>query len=500
MTTSTISSAANTSSETTYQDIIIIGAGLSGIGAATHFSKQCPQKSLLILEGRDQIGGTWDLFRYPGIRSDSDMFTLGYKFKPWSKDEGIANGDDVRNYICEAARESGVDQKIRFGHRVESVDWSSDDALWTIQCVRTSDQQRQVFTCRFLLSCTGYYRYDQGYEPHFEGKETFKGDIIHPQKWPKDYDYSNKRVVVIGSGATAITLVPAMTDKAEHVTMLQRSPSYVVALPQDDPMLRGLRRILPERWVYRVMRMRNISFSWLMYQYCKAFPNNARSFLQKQVQKQVGDDIDMKHFTPHYNPWDERLCVVPDGDLFHALRSKKASVVTDHIECFTETGIRLKSGETLDADVIITATGLEVQALGNINVSLDGEPFHFNEKMVYRGVLIQDLPNAGMVFGYTNASWTLKADLVCEWLCRLFNTMDNNGQTVVTAKEHRGDVDLAPFVDMQSGYLQRALHQAPKQGSRFPWKMYQNYVLDWFSLKFGRIQDTTLVFSKPSKR
>lgn len=493
-------STTSTSSETAHQDIIIIGAGLSGIGAATHFSKQCPQKSLLILEGRDNIGGTWDLFRYPGIRSDSDMFTLGYKFKPWLKDEGIANGDDIRNYICEAARESGVDQKIRFGHRVESVDWSSDDALWTIRSVRTADQQSQVFTCRFLLSCTGYYRYDHGYEPHFEGKETFKGDIIHPQKWPKDYDYSNKRVVVIGSGATAITLVPAMTDKAKHVTMLQRSPSYVVALPQDDPMLRGLRRILPERWVYRIMRMRNISFSWLMYQYCKAFPNNARTFLQKQVQKQVGSDIDMKHFTPHYNPWDERLCVVPDGDLFRALRAQKASVVTDHIECFTETGIRLKSGDTLDADVIITATGLEVQALGNINVSLDGEPFHFNEKMVYRGVLIQDLPNAGMVFGYTNASWTLKADLVCEWLCRLFNTMENNGQTVVTAKEHRGDVDLAPFVDMQSGYLQRALHQAPKQGSRFPWKMYQNYVLDWFSLKFGCIQDTTLVFSNPSKR
>ena len=480
-------------------DVLIIGAGLSGIGAAVHLQKNSPKKSYAILEGRDAIGGTWDLFRYPGIRSDSDMYTLGYNFKPWTDAKGIAEGKDIREYICEAAKENNIEKNIRFGHKVISSNWSSSEAKWTVDIDDTKTGERKKISANFLLCCTGYYNYDQGYQPEFPGSENFKGDIIHPQKWDENYDYSGKKVVVIGSGATAVTLVPAMTDKAAHVTMLQRSPSYVMALPQDDPMVNGLRKFLPEKWVYRITRGRNISFSWLMYNYCKAFPNASRNLIQKLVKKQVGEDFDMKHFTPKYNPWDERLCAVPDGDLFTTLKEKKASIVTDHIDHFTETGIKLKSGEELDADIIITATGLDVKLFGKMQVNIDNVPFPVHEKMVYRGLMLEDLPNAGMVFGYTNASWTLKADLITEWMCRLLNHMDKNNQSIVIPRNLDSSVEHRPFVDMESGYVQRALTAAPKQGSKLPWKLYQNYALDLVSLRLGSVADKTLEFSNPQQ-
>lgn len=480
-----------------YFDVLIIGAGLSGIGAAIHLQKDSPNKSYAILEGRSAIGGTWDLFRYPGIRSDSDMYTLGYNFKPWTDAKGIADGKDIREYICEAARENDVEKNIRYDHKVLTSSWSSETARWTLEVELAETGEIRFYECNFVLCCTGYYNYDQGFEPEFAGSENFKGDIIHPQKWDENYDYSNKKVVVIGSGATAVTLVPAMTEKANHVTMLQRSPSYVMALPQNDPMVNGLRKALPETWVYRIIRTRNIAFSAMMYKYCKTFPNASRRLIQNLIKKQVGDDFDMKHFTPNYNPWDERLCAVPDGDMFKALKKGKASIVTDHIDHFTENGIKLKSGKTLEADIIITATGLDVQLFGKMQVIVDGKPFEANKKMVYRGVLLEDLPNAGMVFGYTNASWTLKADLITEWMCRLLNHMEATGKKIVMPKNLDNSVEHRPFLDMQSGYVQRALHKAPLQGSKLPWKLYQNYALDLATLRFGKVNDQTLAFSNP---
>ena len=487
----------NARKQNEYVDVLIIGAGLSGIGAAIHLQKDSPNKSYAILEGREAIGGTWDLFRYPGIRSDSDMYTLGYNFKPWTSPKGIADGKDIREYICEAAKEHDVEKNIRFGHKVLTSSWSSETARWTIEVQITSSGEIRFYECNFMLCCTGYYNYDQGYEPTFKGSENFKGDIIHPQKWDENYDYSDKNVVVIGSGATAVTLVPAMTHKAKHVTMLQRSPSYVMALPQDDMMVNGLRKILPETWVYRIIRTRNIAFTSLMYNYCQKFPNSARRLIQKLIKKEVGNDFDMKHFSPKYNPWDERLCAVPDGDMFDVLREGKASIVTDHIDHFTETGIKLESGDELQADLIITATGLDVQLFGKMKLFVDGQPFNAHEKMVYRGVLLEDLPNAGMVFGYTNASWTLKADLITEWMCRLLNHMDDTDKKIVMPHNFDNSVEQRPFVDMQSGYVQRAMEHAPQQGSKLPWKLYQNYALDLATLRFGKVNDDTLTFSNP---
>ena len=481
-----------------YFDVLIIGAGLSGIGAAVHLQKDSPNKTYAILEGREAIGGTWDLFRYPGIRSDSDMYTLGYNFKPWTSSKGIADGKDIREYICSTAEEHDIEKNIRFGHKVLNAAWSSETARWAVEVQLAQSGEIKTYHCNFLLCCTGYYNYDQGYQPEFKGSEHFKGDIIHPQKWDENYDYAGKKVIVIGSGATAVTLVPAMTDKAAHVTMLQRSPSYVMSIPQDDLMVNLLRKFLPETWVYRITRTRNIALTSLWYNYCKKFPNSARRLIAKLNKKEVGDDFNMEHFTPKYNPWDERLCAVPDGDLFEVLKQGKASIVTDHIDHFTETGIQLKSGETLDADIIITATGLDVQLFGKMKLFVDGKEFNAHEKMIYRGVLLEDLPNAGMVFGYTNASWTLKADLITEWMCRLLNHMDATGNKIVIPKNFDSSVEHRPFVDMQSGYVQRAMDKAPQQGSKLPWKLYQNYALDLATLRFGKVNDKTLVFSTPS--
>ncbi|MCL6269043.1 NAD(P)/FAD-dependent oxidoreductase [Sansalvadorimonas sp. 2012CJ34-2] len=479
---------------TEHFDVLIIGAGLSGIGLACHLVQKSPGKSFAILEGRDSIGGTWDLFRYPGIRSDSDMFTLGYNFKPWENAEPIAQGGDIRRYIEDAATEHGIDKKIRFGHRVISAEWSSEQVVWL---VKTEDAQGQTkeFSCRYLAGCTGYYSYESGYDPAFPGREEFQGDIFHPQKWPEGYDYSGKKVVVIGSGATAVTLVPAMADVAGHVTMLQRSPSYILTLPMADPIVDGLRRIFPEAWVYRLTRFRNISVSWLIYNFCRLFPGTSRNLLLRSVRKQLPDDFDMKHFSSAYAPWDERLCIVPDGDLFKAISAGKASVATDHIERFTEKGILLKSGEELEADVIITATGLNVQAFGKMKLAVDGKPYEHTQKMCYRGVLYEDLPNFAMIFGYTNASWTLKADLAANYICRLLNYMDQKGYTACMPRNAES-FSKAPFMDMQSGYIQRAKSQMPLQGTKKPWKVYQNYLLDILSLRLTGIEDRALKFTR----
>lgn len=485
-----------------YFDVLIIGAGLSGIGAAVHLKKECPKKSYAILEARDAMGGTWDLFRYPGIRSDSDMYTLGYNFKPWTNPKAIADGPSIREYIRETAIEYGVDKKIRYGHRVLNAEWSTETATWTLTVQDTHNSQTKKISCNFVLSCAGYYNYEQGYEPEFKNREAFKGTIIHPQHWPENFDYSGKNVVVIGSGATAVTLVPALTDKAAHVTMLQRSPTYVATLPEKDVISNKLRDYLPDNWVYRIARTRNVAFSMGLYRACRAYPEKMRSFFLSQVKKQVGPNVDMKHFTPKYNPWDERLCAVPDGDMFKALRKGKASVVTDHIDCFTETGIKLKSGDELEADVIVTATGLNLQLLGGIQLTVDGQPFDYTTKMLYKGVMIEDLPNLGMVFGYTNASWTLKADLITEYVCRLLNQMDEKKMRQCTPRNRNRKIHPIPFVEMSSGYIQRALSRLPQQGSESPWKLYQNYVLDMALLRFGRIRDGAMEFSnrKPSHK
>ena len=481
---------------TEYFDVLIIGAGLSGIGAACHLKKNSPDKTFAILEGRDAIGGTWDLFRYPGIRSDSDMFTLGYTFKPWTNRKGIADGADIRDYIREAAAEHQVVPHIRFGHKIRALNWDSQQALWTVEA-QLHDGSRKELQCNYVISCTGYYSYDEGFTPDFAGRDDFSGDIIHPQFWPENYDYRGKKVVVIGSGATAVTLVPAMTDKAGHVTMLQRSPSYVVSVPQQDPMVALLRRLLPEKLAYHIIRGRNISITLGIYNFCKKFPAAARRLLQWGVKRSLPADFNMQHFTPKYAPWDERLCAVPEGDMFAAIKAGKASVVTDHIERFVDKGILLKSGETLQADTIITATGLKVQMLGNMAVSVDGQPFVPNQSMSYRGVMFENLPNMAMIFGYTNSSWTLKADLISGWICRLLKHMDDKGVRQVTPRCNDTTIRRLPFINMQSGYIARVKDQIPKQGDARPWKLYQNYFLDMTLLKLASMDDPALEYSNP---
>ena len=478
-------------------DVLVIGAGLSGVGAAYHLMKHCPGKRFAILEGRAALGGTWDLFRYPGIRSDSDMFTLGYNFKPWSDPLAIADGSSIRRYIEEAARENGIQEKIRFQHKVLKADWCSERATWTVQVQRGDQAEPIQLSCQHLLMCTGYYCYEAGYTPDFKGREQFQGEFIHPQLWPDNFDYSGKRVVVIGSGATAVTLVPALTDKAAHVTMLQRSPSYVLSLPEGDPLSALLRRFLPETWVYRLARTRNVAMQMLFYSLAKAWPRLVRKLLLGLAKRQLGADFDMRHFSPRYKPWDERVCVVPNGDLFTVLRAGKASVVTEHIDGFTAKGIRLKTGEELPADVIISATGLQLQLFGGMQVTVDGVPFDAAKSMGYRGIMLRDLPNAAVVLGYTNASWTLKADLSSEYFCRLINHMDASGMRQCTPRDPARQVKDAPFLDLDSGYIQRAADKIPSQGDRAPWKLYQNYLLDLALLRYGKVEDDYLEFSSP---
>lgn len=481
---------------TTHFDVLIVGAGLSGIGAAYHLQTHCPDKHFAILEGRDAIGGTWDLFRYPGIRSDSDMYTLGYAFKPWRKGKAIADGPSILQYVRDTAQTHGIEQKIHYNHWVQRYSWSSDDATWTVEARHRSSGETVRFTCNFLVNCSGYYRYDEGYTPDFPGAGNFKGRVIHPQHWPEDLDYSGKRVVVIGSGATAVTLVPSMVDQAAHVTMLQRSPTYIVSMPEVDVIARALNRFLPAQMAYQITRWKNVSLQTLFYQFCRHFPKQARKLLRKQLRAELGPDFDIDaHFNPRYNPWDQRLCLVPNGDLFRALRKGEASVVTDHIETFTENGIRLKSGQELEADIIITATGLNLVALGGAEVNVDGEKLDLSQTLTYKGMMLSGVPNLGLVVGYTNASWTLKADLTSKYLCRLLGHMSRNGYDYCVPRPD-GDIREDPFLDLNSGYVLRAVDQLPKQGDRAPWKLYQNYLLDLLNLKFGAIKDDAMTFGR----
>ncbi len=480
-------------------DVLIIGAGLSGVGAACHLKRECPGKTFALLEARDAMGGTWDLFRYPGIRSDSDMYTLGYSFKPWTNPKAIADGPSIRDYIRETAREYGVDRKIRYGHKVKHASWSTQDATWVLDIEHSHTGNSIQLSCNFVISCTGYYNYTSGYTPTFAGRDQFKGQIVHPQHWPEDLDYRGKKVVVIGSGATAVTLVPALTEQAAHVTMLQRSPTYVASVPLEDKLSNRMRRYLPEKVVYRLARTRNVAFSLGFYRLAKARPKAIRRLLLNHVKDRLGPNVDMQHWTPKYNPWDERLCAVPNGDLFKVMRKGKASVVTDLIAHFDANGIQLQSGRHLDADIIITATGLDLQLMGGATLSKDSEPFNLHDTMNYKGVMFRDLPNLAMVFGYTNASWTLKADITCEYVCRLLNIMDKKGMRQVTPRNHDPALQEEPFVDMQSGYIQRAQSKLPKQGSRAPWKLQQNYAMDLVNLRYGRLEDDCLEFSNPGR-
>jgi monooxygenase len=481
-------------------DVLIVGAGLSGIGAGCHLQANCPGRSYAILEARDRIGGTWDLFRYPGIRSDSDMYTLGYAFKPWRDAKAIADGASILSYVEQTAREHRIDERIHFRHRVVRAEWSSAQACWTVQAERGDTGETVDFTCGFLLMCSGYYRYDEGYTPELPGAERFSGQIVHPQHWDEEIDYAGKRVVVIGSGATAITLVPALADSAEHVTMLQRSPSYVVSLPGEDRIANALRRALPAQAAYAIVRWKNVLRTMASVQLSRRRPAAMKALLRNGLEKQLppGYDIDT-HFKPRYNPWDQRLCLVPDGDLFAAIRAGRASVVTDRIETFTERGIELASGDELEADLVVTATGLNLLALGGMEIAVDGREVDVAQTMTYKGMMLSDVPNLGLALGYTNASWTLKCDLTCEYVCRLLNHMAKGGHRVCIARRDPAIAEL-PCIDFSSGYILRAIDQFPKQGAKAPWRLYQNYALDILSLKRGALEDGVLEFFAAGSR
>ena len=478
-------------------DVLIVGAGISGIGVAWHLQKSCPQQRYAIVEARGAIGGTWDLFRYPGVRSDSDMFTLGYPFKPWAHDRSIADGSAIRAYVQEAAAEHGIDRHIRFHHRAVSASWSSADARWTVGFARDDHPAPVQISCRFLYLGAGYYRYDQGYMPQYPGISDFRGQLVHPQQWTDGIDYAGKRVVVIGSGATAVTLLPALSAKATHVTMLQRSPTYVAALPAIDPIGLWLHRQLPPTWAFGLTRWKNLLMGMLTFALCRRNPEAMKRLLLARVRKALpkGYDVD-RHFTPRYNPWEQRLCVAPDGDLFAAIRNGSASVVTDQIDHFTQTGIALQSGQHLAADLVVSATGLNLQVFGGMHLLVDGRPIDPAHTMAYKGFLFSGLPNFASSFGYTNASWTLKVDLTSRYLCRLLNHMQRNGHT--TCVPHNDDPGLAemPWVDFSSGYFNRALHLLPRQGTRGPWKLHQNYLRDVWQLRFGTLDDKALRFGR----
>ncbi|MDE2602969.1 MAG: NAD(P)/FAD-dependent oxidoreductase [Bradyrhizobium sp.] len=480
-------------------DVVIVGAGLSGIGAGFHLQRKCPGKSYVILEGRDCIGGTWDLFRYPGVRSDSDMFTLGYSFKPWTEPKAIADGPRILNYVRETAAENGIDKHIRYLHRVKRASWSSKEARWSVEAERTTSEGATGtarFTCHFLFMCSGYYNYESGYSPEFPGAKDFAGRIVHPQNWTDDIEYAGKRVVVIGSGATAVTLVPEMAKTAAHVTMLQRSPTYVVARPAQDHLANRLRARLPAKLAYQLIRWRNVMLGMYFFQLARRKPERVKQLILGGVKMALGPDYDVgTHFTPRYNPWDQRLCLVPDGDLFKAIREKRASVVTNEIDTFTPKGIRLKDGSELEADVIVTATGLNLQVLGGLDVDVDGRAVDFARTLSYKGMMYSDVPNLASAFGYTNASWTLKCDLTCEYVCRLINYMDRRGYRQCMPHNIDPGITALPSLDFTSGYVQRSIAKMPKQGSKRPWRLYQNYALDIVALRLGKVDDGVMRYS-----
>jgi cation diffusion facilitator CzcD-associated flavoprotein CzcO len=476
-------------------DVLIVGAGLSGIGAGCHLTRECPDRSYVILEAREDTGGTWDLFRYPGIRSDSDMHTLGYSFKPWKDAKTIADGPSILSYIRETASEYGVGDHIRCRHRVVSAAWDSSQARWAVTAERGDAGDTVVLTCSFLLMCSGYYDYGGGYTPQFEGMDRFRGALIHPQQWPEELDYAGKRVLVIGSGATAVTLVPAMARKAAHVTMLQRSPSYMVSLPAVDPLAKLARRMLPTNLAYQAVRWKNVALMALSYQLSRRRPQLIKAIIRRGVASQLpeGYEVDT-HFKPSYNPWDQRLCVCPDGDLFEAIRDGAATIVTDEVQRFTETGVELRGGGEVEADVVVTATGLQLLPLGGLELTIDGRRLDLPERMTYKGMMLGGVPNAALVIGYTNASWTLKCDLTLEYVCRLLNHMRERDYAYCVPRDADPEVVSEPLLNLNSGYILRSVDKFPRQGSVRPWRVYQNYALDMMTLRLGSVEDGVMRF------
>jgi monooxygenase len=480
---------------TQHYDHLIVGAGLSGIGAAKHLQDAFPDRSYAVLEARDAIGGTWDLFRYPGVRSDSDMYTLGYRFKPWTGKKAIADGADIRAYIQETARENGIDQHVLFHHKLLRADWSSDELLWRLTVERTDTGEYVELTSSFLMSTSGYYRYDEGFTPDWDGLSDYQGQLVHPQHWPEDLDYAGKRIVVIGSGATAVTLIPNLAKEAAHVTMLQRTPTYIISQPVMDPVAHQMIKRLPSRLASKAVRGRYLAMHIGFYEFCRRRPREARMLLRRLLERQLPEDVSFdEHFKPPYEPWDQRLCLVPSGDLFQAIRSHHVDVVTDHIDRFTENGILLKSGKELEADIVVTATGLNLLAFGGAQLAVDGQEVKLPETMAYKGMMLSDIPNFVFVVGYTNASWTLKADLVCEYTVRILRHLEATGQKVVVPRRDPG-VDEEPFLDFAAGYVLRAVDNFPKQGSRHPWKLKMNYFIDRKNLRKASIHDEVLEFS-----
>jgi cation diffusion facilitator CzcD-associated flavoprotein CzcO len=482
-------------------DVLIVGAGLSGIGAAHHLQEAFPWRTYAIFEAREKLGGTWDLFRYPGIRSDSDMHTLGYRFRPWTQAKSISDGASILEYVRQTAREGGIEGKIRFRHRVVRAEWSSEEARWEVEAERIEGGERVRVTCNYLWVCSGYYRYDEGFTPEFEGIDRFRGAVVHPQHWPEDLDYAGKRVVVIGSGATAVTLVPAMAEQAAHVTMLQRSPTYIASLPAEDAIANRLRRVLPDKAVYSLVRWKNVLLQMLVYQLSRRRPELLKKLIRRGVERSLppGYDVD-KHFTPRYDPWDQRMCLVPNGDLFEAIRGGRASVVTDTIASIGERGIELDSGEELEADVIVTATGLNLLFIGGVELVVDGAPVELSKTMTYKGMMLSGVPNCAFTVGYTNASWTLKADLTSEYVCRLLAHMDAHGYRSSVPRITDPSVEERPLLDLNSGYVMRSIDRFPKQGSKEPWKLRQNYVIDIRTIRRGPIDDGAMQFSSPAPR
>jgi cation diffusion facilitator CzcD-associated flavoprotein CzcO len=478
-------------------DVLIVGGGLSGIGAAYHLQAKRPGKSYAVLEARERIGGTWDLFRYPGIRSDSDMYTLGYSFKPWTAAKAIADGPSILSYIRETALENRIDQHVRLQHRVVRADFDTAQARWHVEALRTDTGETIHLSCGFLFLCCGYYNYEGGYTPAYPGIERFQGEVVHPQQWSDEIDYTGKRVVVIGSGATAVTLVPALAQRAAHVTMLQRSPSYVISLPGADAIADFLRDRLPARLAYPLVRWKNVLLTMLSFQLSRRRPNVMKSLIRKAAIRELppGYDVDT-HFNPAYNPWDQRLCIVPDGNLFESIRDGRATVVTDRITTFTETGLELESGAELQADLIVSATGLRLLAFGGIALAIDGGAVELPKTMTYKGMMLGGVPNMAFAIGYTNASWTLKCDLTCDWMCRLLNHMDEHGYNRVIAVNRDPSITGKPLLDFSSGYVLRSIDEFPRQGSKAPWRQLQNYVLDVLTLRLRRIDDGVIEFSR----
>ncbi|MDA9610419.1 NAD(P)/FAD-dependent oxidoreductase [Pseudomonadota bacterium] len=479
-----------------HKDIIVVGAGISGIAAGYNLQKSCPDKSFAILEGREALGGTWDLFKYPGVRSDSDMHTLGFRFKPWIHKKAIADGPSILKYLNETVDDYNLREKITYNQKVIASNWVSDSSIWELT---VDDNGQEIsMSCNFLFLCGGYYSYDKPYMPDFPGMDEFNGRIIHPQFWDESLDYSNKKVVVIGSGATAVTLVPAIAESAKQTTMLQRSPSYVISAPAEDSWNNALNKIFPVKFTYFMIRWKNILRTIIGFYLSRKYPERIKERLINLVREELGQDFDVeKHFTPSYKPWDQRMCLVPDGDLFSAIKDNRANIVTDTIDTFTPTGILLNSGNEIEADIVISATGIELNALNDINVSVDGVKVEANRKLSYKGMMLSGVPNLAITFGYVNSSWTLRADLTCEYVCRLINTMDKERCAACSPEEDLNALVEDDYIDFSSGYVQRALDRLPKQGKKSPWRNYQNYLLDIFYVRLFSIKDSTLRFYNP---